>query len=135
MSDALIRRALESALDSWAQANDVGVQWQNVVLDPEPDTYIRAFLLPAPTAVPDVECQGRSYAGIWQLSMVLQQGVGMAQVHTWLASLASVYAPSAPLVAGSVTVRCLTPLSPAAPINEPGRFVVPCSLSYQATAY
>lgn len=133
MSQTLIRRALESAINTWAAANSQPVQWQNVVLDPEPAAYIRVFLLPAQTEAPDIQQAGRSYSGLLQVSIVRPIGEGPAAAEALAASLSS--AIGMRQTSGGVTVELLQPLSPAAAVNEPGRYVVPCSAGYSATVY
>ena len=133
MSQTLIRRALETAINTWAAANSQPVQWQNVVLDPEPAAYIRVFLLPAQTEAPDIQQAGRSYSGLLQVSIVRPIGEGPAAAEALATSLSS--AIGMRQASGGVTVELLQPLSPAAAINEPGRYVVPCSASYSATVY
>ena len=133
MSQTLVRRALESAINTWAQANGQPVQWQNVVLDPEPAAYIRVFLLPAQTEAPDIQQAGRSYSGLLQVSIVRPIGEGPAAAEALAASLSS--AIGMRQTSGGVTVELLQPLSPAAAVNEPGRYVVPCSAGYSATVY
>lgn len=133
MSQALVRRALESAIGTWAAANSQPVQWQNVVLDPEPAAYIRAFILPAQSEAPDVQQAGRVYSGVLQVSIVRPQGEGPAPAEALAASLSA--ALGMRQTSGAVTVSLLQPLSPVAPLTEPGRYVVPCTASYQATVY
>ena len=133
MSQTLIRRALETAINTWAAANSQPVQWQNVILDPEPAAYIRVFLLPAQTEAPDIQRAGRSYSGLLQVGIVRPIGEGPAAAEALTASLSS--AIGMRQTSGGVTVELLQPLSPAAAINEPGRYVVPCSASYAATVY
>ena len=133
MSQTLIRRALETAINTWAAANSQPVQWQNVILDPEPAAYIRVFVLPAQTEAPDVQQAGREYSGVLQVSLVRPQGEGPATAETLAASLST--ALGMRQTSGGVTVHLLQPLSPVAPVTEPGRYVVPCSASYSATVY
>lgn len=135
MSQVLVRRACEAALKTWADAKPMPVQWQNQVLDPEPAAYVRAFLLPSPAEAPDIEGQGLALSGIWQVSIVRQIGEGPGPAEAIAAELAAIFKPGAPITVSGLTLYFLQPLSPSAPINEPGRFVVPCSASYQATAY
>jgi len=135
VSHALVRRACEAALKTWADAEPMPVQWQNKVLDPEPASYLRAVLLPAPTEAPDVEGQGRTFTGIWQVSIVRPLGEGPGPAEAIAAELAAIFKPGAPITVGGLSLYFLQPLSPAAPVDEPGRFVVPCSAAYQATVY
>ncbi len=138
MSHALVRRACEAALKTWADARlpqAMPVQWQNVVLDPEPAAYVRAILLPAPAGSPDIEGQGTTLTGLFQVSIVRPLGEGAGPAEAIAAELAAIFRPGASLSAGGLRVYFLQPLSPAAPLDEPGRFVVPCSAGYQATAY
>lgn len=138
MSQALVRQICESALKTWADARApaaMPVQWQNTILDPEPGAYVRAILLPAPTEAPDVQGLGRTFTGFWQVSIVRPQGEGAGPAEVIAAELAAIFKPGASLTAGGLRLYFLQPLSPAAPIDEPGRFVVPCSAAYQATVY
>jgi hypothetical protein len=135
MSHVLARRVLEAALKTWADAKPMPVQWQNVTLDPEPAAYVRAFLLPAPTEAPDIQGLGQVLTGVWQVSIVRPLGEGPGAAEAIAAELAAIFKPTAVLTSGALRLFLLQPLSPAAPINEPGRFVVPCSASYQATVY
>jgi hypothetical protein len=135
MSQALIRAALEQKLATWAAANSLPVQWQNTVLDPEPAAYVRGLLLPAQQDVPDVQSLGRTYRGIWQVSIVRPIGEGPGPAEALAASLSTAFTPSAAITSGGMLIFLLGPLSPAPPINEPGRFVVPCSQVYQSTVY
>lgn len=138
MSQALVRRALEAALKTWADARTpqaMPVQWQNVILEPEPAAYVRAALLPAPSESPDIQGQGTTFSGIWQVSIVRPQGEGPGTADAIVAELAAIFRPGAGLTAGGLRLYLLQPLSPAAPLDEPGRFVVPCSATYTATAY
>lgn len=133
MSQALVRRALETAVQTWATANSMPVQWGNVVMDPEPAAYVRCFLLPAEARWPDIALAGKSFSGILQISIVRPQGEGPQPAESLAASLAT--ALGYRQTSGGVTVHLLAPLSPAPPINEPGRYVVPCSTQYAATVY
>lgn len=137
MSHALVRRACEAALKTWADARTpaMPVQWQNVVLDPEPTAYLRAILLPAPAESPDIEGHGTTFTGFWQVSVVRPLGEGAGPAEAIAAELAAIFRPGAGLTASGLRLYFLQPLSPAAPLEEPGRFVVPCSAAYQATAY
>jgi hypothetical protein len=135
VTHALVRRACEAALKTWADAEPMPVQWQNQVLDPEPAAYVRAILLPAPTEAPDIEGQGRTFTGIWQVSIVRPIGEGAGPAEAIAAELAAIFKPGLPITVGAVKLYFLQPLSPAAPVDEPGRFVVPCSATYQSTVY
>jgi hypothetical protein len=135
VSQALIRQAFESRLETWAAAAWLPVQWQNKILDPEPEAYVRAFLLPSQQEVPDVQGLGRSYSGVWQVTIVRPQNEGPGPAEALAASLAAVYSPSTHITAGGLRVYLLQPLSPAPAISEPARFAVPCSQSYATTVY
>ncbi len=133
MSQATVRKAIEQAISTWATANGHSVQWQNTVLDPEPAAYVRSFVLPAQTEAPDIQQAGRDYAGVLQVSIVRPINEGPGPAETIAASMAT--ALGMRLTSGSVVVRLLQPISPVAPINEPGRYVVPCTAQYSATVY
>jgi hypothetical protein len=130
-----MRAALEQKLATWATANSLPVQWQNTVLDPQPASYVRSYLIPHDTTSDDIERQHRSYSATFQVSLVLpiNQGPGAADVLT--ASLAAAFPPATPIASGALRVFVLQPMSQAAPINEPDRYVVPCSAPCRADAY
>ena len=135
MSAALIRAGLEGKLKTWATSASVAVQWQNVVLSPEPAAYVRSFVLPADTLAPDVERLGRTYRGIYQITLVRPIGEGPGAAEAWAAALSAAFAPAIKITSGAVKITITQPLSVAQPINEPARFAVPCSIPYTATVY
>lgn len=133
MTHATVRKALETAVQTWATSNTQTVQWENTVLDPEPANYVRVNLLPAPTEAPDIEQAGSEYVGVFQVSIVRQIGEGPGPAEALAASLQS--AIGMRLTSGSVVVNMRQRLSPAPPLTEPGRYVLPCSAGYTATVY
>ena len=135
MSQALIRRALETALKTYADGASLPVQWQNVILNPQPAAYLRAFLLPAQTSSADIARTNRAHAGIFQISICRPLNEGPGNAEAIAAALSAVFRPSTPLSAGGITVWCAQPLSVGASINEPGHYVLPCTVQYLADTY
>lgn len=134
MSQAIVRQALEIALNTWAasQTPVVPVAWQNVEFIAPAGRYARAFLLPSPTASDTLDKTHRLYAGIFQISLVMPAGTGSADAEALLSSLVTAFAPQTPLVRSGVTVYIIEPMGAASAIQEADRYVIPVSAPYQA---
>ena len=134
MTQAAVSSALESALATWAAGQGLAVAWENVNLTPEPSTtYLRAFVLPGNTLAPDLEARMRSLYGVFQVSIVAPAGEGAGPADDLFTSLEAVFSPSTPLAAdGGLSVWFTQPLSRGPAMPEADRYVVPCSLPYQA---
>jgi hypothetical protein len=133
MSQSIVRTIFESTLNDWASAEGIPVAWENVSLTPEPDvTYLRAFMLWAPTIAPDVSARMRSLYGIFQVSVVAPQGTGPGAAEDMVAAIGDLFPPTQPMRLAGVTVWMLQPMSQAPAMPEADRFVIPCSVQFQA---
>lgn len=132
MSQALIRRAFETTLKTWADALTpaLPVAWENVPFTPPDGRYARAFLLPADTERLFLEGTGREYRGVFQVSLVMTLGSGAAAAESLLASLDAAF--SVTITSGGLRVYLLTPFSASSPQPEEGRWVMPVSATYEA---
>lgn len=138
MSEALIRKAFEAKLKTWADAQvpPVVVAWQNVELTQAPaERYLRAFLLPLPTLSEDLGRVHRRYEGVFQITVVEKFGVGTGPANAVIAALAALFPPATDLVDGSLRVHVLQPLSAAAGVPTRDRYEIACSLNYRADTY
>ena len=132
MTQALVRRAFETTLKTWADAQTpaLPVTWENRAFEPPTGRYARAFLLPADTESLFLDGTGREYLGVFQVSLVMTIGAGAAAAETLLASLDVAFPLS--VTYGGLRVSLIRPFSASSPILEPDRWVVPCSCSYKA---
>lgn len=135
MTQALIRRGLETALKTYADANSLTVAWENVEFTQPDGAYLRAFVLPGDTFSDDLGRVGRTYAGIFQVSVVCPTGTGPGAAEAIVAGIAAAFPPASPITVSTLTLWITQPLSQAAAIQERDRFVIPCSLPYSATVY
>lgn len=137
MTQARIRSAFESALNAWAEAQTpaIPVAWQNVKFTQPATRYLRAFVLPAETATYGIDGLSREYLGVFQVSIVLPSGQGAADGEAISEELDALFSPSTALTSGGLSVYITRPMSPSSPQQETDRFVVPCSLAYQANTY
>lgn len=129
MTQALIRSAFESALQTWATGAGVAVAWESVKFTPA-GTYVRANLLPAPTISLDLLGKHRRYQGIFQVTIVTQDGRGMAPAETLLASLETAFPNAGKFTASGLTVQIVRPMSAASPFIADGEVALPCSFRY-----
>lgn len=135
MSNASVRAALESRLSTWAAARvpALSVVWQNVPADPlQGTTYLRAFLLPAPTQSDDLEGLHRARLGVFQVSIVLPISVGPGAADGIADELNTLFPVNGRYTSGSVTTQIITPASPSQGFQDEATFIVPVSIGYRA---
>ena len=142
MSEQLIRKAFETRLATWAAAQTpaLPVAYQNAAFSlPKEDTaangygrYVRGFLLPGQMRSRDLLGKHREYVGIYQISLVLALNRGTRDAMDLTTSLDAVFSPGPPLVQDGFNVWITDPISPAAPLPETDRYVVPVSVYYKA---
>jgi hypothetical protein len=132
MTQAIIRRAFETRLKTWADAQTpvIPVAWENVPFTPPAGRYARAFLLPVDTQSETLERTDRKYRGVFQVSLCMNLGTGAAAAESLVASLAAHFAHT--FTQATVTVWLKRPMGAAPPIPEPDRYVVPVSTEYEA---
>ena len=131
MSQALIRKAFESRLKTWADAQTpaIPVAWENVPFTPPVGRYVRAFLLPLDTQYLSLDQVCKTWRGIFQVSFCMPIGTGAGSVESLTASLSSAFLSY--FAQDSIAVYLLRPFSAATPIQEPDRFTVPVSAAYR----
>ena len=136
MSQTIIRASFETTLKTWADTQSLSVARENKPFTPiNGTTYLRAFLLPIPTASEDLAREHRRYGGIFQVSIALPLGTSTASGESIVSGLATLFNPSTPITRSGVRTYILEPMSAAPAITEPDRYVIPCSLTYRADTY
>jgi hypothetical protein len=135
MSQAVIRRAFETRLKTWADALSpaMPIAWENVAFTPPAGRYARAFLLPAPTESDTLERTDRLYRGVFQVSLVMPIDKGAGAAETLVASLDAAFAHT--FTQGTLRIWLLRPFSPARGLSEGDRWVMPLSAQYRAQTY
>lgn len=134
MTQALIRKGFEVSLKTWADALTpaLPIAWENVPFVPPVGRYARAFLLPADTESLFFDGTGREYTGVFQVSLAMTIGAGAAAAETLIASLAAYFSVS--FTSSGLRITMLRPFSASSPIQEPDRWVIPCSAAYKAVS-
>lgn len=132
MTQALVRAALETALDTWADAQSIPVAWENVDFDPPASIYIRANILPAQTQSLDLLGKHRGYRGIFQVTLCMPRGVGPGASDALVADLDETFPRAAVFTAGGVRTQIVTPMSASTPIPDDDALLVPVSCQYLA---
>lgn len=132
MTQARIRRAFESTLKTWADANTLTVAWENVTTEQPTGSYVRAFLMPGRTTSQDLGGLHRHYVGIFQVSIVCPVGTGPGAADALADSLSAAFTTTAPITVSGLEVWLAQPMSAAAGIQERDRWVIPCSAPYLA---
>lgn len=134
MSEALIRKAFESTLKTWADAQTpaIPVAWENVSFTPPAGRYARAFVLPSTKERLFLEGGGRMWKGLFQVSLCMTQGAGAGGAEALVASLDTAFASD--ITVSGLRVYLISPMSQSLPIQEPDRFVIPVTARYEAVA-
>lgn len=137
MSQSRIRQLLESRLKAWADARSpaLRVAWENVDFTPaDEETYLQAFLLPAPTVSGDLKGDHRSYTGIFQISVIVPKGNGAGAGEGVANEIATLFPVNLRLSIASpeFEVMVLTPMSIGAAQSEPDKYLLPVSAQYRA---
>ena len=131
MTQARVRAALETVLETWATAQSMLVAWENVTFDPGTQ-YVRSNLLPAQTQSFDLLGLHRRYQGVYQVTLVMPQGVGMGATEALVASLEVSFPQHTYFVSGGLRVLISRPMSAAGSFTGDGEVSVPVSCTYQA---
>lgn len=132
MSQAAIRAALEGRLNSFASARGYTITWENRP-DSEPEgLYLRASLLPAPTASDDLAGDHRSYRGVFQVLVVAPIRTGPRAAEAIADALADEFVLNLRLSAPSFIVQVIRPTSTAPALQSETRYTVPVSIYYRA---
>lgn len=134
MSDTLVRAAFETRLKSWADAQvpPIPVAWENVPFNPPTGRYVRCYLMPAPVASETMNGEHRRRMGVFQVSLCMPAGAGVAPAVGLAASLDLTYPLAQPMTYNGLNIFLLSPMSMAPAIQEEDRYVVPVSCTYRA---
>ena len=130
MTQAKTRRALETAVQSWATANSISVAWENVPFTPSTSSYAAFNLIPAQSQALFLEGSHRGLRGIAQVTIYTPSDAGPGAADALVDSLQSYL--EGPLTADGQDVYITAPPTPAPALQEPGWHVVPVSCEYRA---
>lgn len=134
MTQARIRAALETALDTWADAQSpaITVAYQNVGFTPTDARYIRCTLMPARVVAEDLTGAHRRYLGVMQVDLFMPKNVGAAATEALISSLDAAFPAAARFTASWLTVLILEPVSPMSSYQDSTHFITPVSIAYRA---
>jgi hypothetical protein len=134
MSQSIIRKLFETRLKSWADARSpaLPVAWQNAPLKGNPTSYLRAFILPAPTGSDDLEGVHRLYTGIFQVSVVVPVDSGSGSAEGIADEIAALFPNNLALSDTGFSVQIITPMSIGNPIPGEIHYTVPVFAQYRA---
>lgn len=134
MSQTLVRAALETALNTWAAAQSpaIPVAWENATFTPPTTRYIRANILPADVQSLDLLGKHRGYRGVFQVTLCMPKGVGMAATETLVNALDVLFARASYFTAGGVRTQIVTPMSASTPLTDGSMLLTPVSCQYLA---
>lgn len=132
MSYAAIRTALESRLN--AMTPSLATAWENATFTPPSTAYQRINLLPAETENPEFGRMKRE-RGIFQVMLCYPANTGPKDAIARAELIRAQFARKTSMVSGSVTVQITKTPSIAPAIYEPGLYVIPVSIPYQADVF
>lgn len=129
MSIALIRKAFESRLKTWATAQSIAVAYENVSFTPPATKYISAYLLPAPTDSETIDGAHRAYSGVFQVNIVMPLNVGSNEAQTLTDAIAALY--SVTFTQDTIRVYITRPFSSRPAYADGDRYVYPIYCNYR----
>ena len=139
MSDQIIRAALMSATQAWADAQTppIPLARENVDFTPPANgaRYARTFLLPVPTNTDTLDMLHCSFEGVFQVTLCMPKNAGNGEADSLCASLRQALSPATPIVRSGVKVFITRPMSRATGIQEDDCYAVPVSCAYRADTY
>ena len=130
MSQELIRKAFETRLKAWADAQTpaIPVAWPNVAFVPPAGRYVRAHTLPAQTQFLSLDGECKTWEGIFQVTFCMPLGTGSGTVESLITSLGAAFAQS--FTQDGLRIFLLRPFGAAPAIPDGERYVVPVSATY-----
>lgn len=135
MSNKLIRKAYESRLATWAAARGtpLRIAYQNQPFTPVTgETYLKAFLLPAPKTSDDLAGAHRAYRGVFQVSVVAPINTGPGAAEGIADEIEAQFTLNLRLTQSPVTVQIVTPSTQASALQDDTTYTVPVSFGYRA---
>lgn len=134
MSNKLCRQAIETRLNTWAGTCTpaLPVAWENVPLAQPTTTYLRAFLLPANTAGIDLAGAGRTYTGIYQITVVAPINTGPGPAEAVADEIAALFPLNLRLSVAGLTLQVIKPVTAAQGMQDGDRYTVPVYFTYRA---
>lgn len=135
--NAVISQALEIIVKNWAVANsNLTVAYENVTSGAYGgQTYITCFHLPNQTESPDLRKAGRTYTGLFQVTITVSSNTGPAVVKALADSLDAVFTTETPISHGGLLIYIISPMSSGPALVEPDRYSIPVTCGYTATDY
>lgn len=132
MTQATIRKAFETRLKTWADAQTpaIPVAWENVAFTPPAGRYLRAYLLPSKVPRLFLDGTGRTFRGVFQVSFYMPLDKGAGSAESLIASLDAAF--DAYEEQDGLRVYLLSPFYPASGRADGDRWVVPASAEYRA---
>lgn len=139
MSDQIIRAALMSAVQTWADAQTppIPLARENVDFTPPANgaRYARTFLLPVPVSTDTLDLLHCSFEGVLQVTLCMPKNAGNGEADSLCASLRQALSPAVPLVRSGVRVHITRPMGRSTGIQEDDCYAVPVSCEYRADTY
>jgi len=134
MSNKLCRKAIELRLATWAAARvpALPIAWENVPFTPPAGAHLRVYLLPANTSSPDLAGAGRTYRGVYQVSVVAPINAGPGAVEAIADELAALFPLNLRVTVTGLTLQVITPVTAAQGAQDATNFIVPVSFQYRA---
>lgn len=134
MSNKLCRKAIESRLATWASARvpALPIAWENVPFTQPAGAYLRAYLLPANTTGVDMAGAGRTYRGVYQVSVVAPINTGPGAAEAIADEIAALFPLNLPLAVTGLTLQVITPVTAAQGAQDTTDYTVPVSFQYRA---
>lgn len=133
MSHSTIGMMFDARLQGWAASKSLHIVYRNQFYQPaDGEIYLRVFTLPAGTASQDLAGQHRTFAGVYQVSVIGPAGQGTLTIDSLIEELSDLYPLNARLSRKGLTVQIMTPVEQGPDIQDDTTFTIPVSFQYRA---
>lgn len=131
MSQAIIRKAFTSRLNTWAASNGFTgkVAFENTAFTPPSTAYLKCYILPAATRDDFLEGGHRSYKGVFQVSIVMEPNKGPAAADTFAAAMDVLFPKT--FTQDGLIINMTMPMSQGPSVQEGDRYTVAVSGNYE----
>lgn len=131
MSNAIIRKAFESRLKTWADAQTpaIKIAYENVSFTPPTGRYLRCFMLPASTDSETLDGTHRNYSGVFQVSIVVPLNQGSAEALVIASAIDALYPVT--FVQDSLRITMTRPMGIRPGQVEENMYVLPIDGAYR----
>lgn len=133
MSNAIIREAFESRLNTWAtnRSSPLAISWENIAKDLTDEFYVESYMFPSENTNDFLEGNHIRFVGFFQFSVVGQKGYGVGAIELIAQEICNLFPCSAGITQSGLDIEVTNPPSIGRAIPSERKFTVPVTVYYR----